>query len=130
MVMSLIRNVRNTGFALTLLGLLVITVGVSPLFAQEYDGQPNMAGMAMTHEGMHQMMDAMYGEGTSQRMHESMGAEGERMMDQCVAMMNMMQMMWGRPGMMGLPEEAPTPAIPGNQMPPSMQDMMQRMMGP
>ncbi|MPZ15314.1 MAG: hypothetical protein GEU73_12965 [Chloroflexi bacterium] len=63
---------------------------------------------APTHEQMHQMMDAMHGEGTSARMHEMMG---EQMMDQCVQMMAMMQNM---PGMMG------------GQSDQSMQEMMQR----
>lgn len=55
----------------------------------------------MTHERMHQMMDAMHGLGASDRMHEAMGPEGEMMMDQCVGMMNMMGMMQGGEGMMG-----------------------------
>jgi hypothetical protein len=61
---------------------------------------------AMTHEQMHQMMDAMHGEGASERMHEAMGEDAERMMDQCVAMMTM--------------------STGGNE---SMPDMMRRMMG-
>ena len=62
---------------------------------------------AMSHEQMHQMMDAMHGEGASERMHQAMGEDGERMMDQCVAMMNMMNMS-------------------GDE---AMPDMMRRMMG-
>lgn len=65
----------------------------------------------ITHEEMHQMMDAVHGEGTSQRMHEAMGEDAEMMMDQCVAMMNMMQGMVGN----------------GNGS--SMMDMMKGMMG-
>jgi hypothetical protein len=42
----------------------------------------------MTHEQMHQMMDIMHGEDTSQRMHDAMGEDAERLMEQCVAMMN------------------------------------------
>jgi predicted metal-dependent peptidase len=64
----------------------------------------------VTHELMHQMMDAMHGAGTSDRMHEAMGADADRMIDQCVAMMNMMGMMGGQRGG-------------------SMRDMMDRMMG-
>lgn len=45
----------------------------------------------VTHEQMHQMMDAVHGAGASQRMHEAMGPEAEQLMDQCVAMMGMMQ---------------------------------------
>lgn len=67
---------------------------------------------ATTHEQMHQMMDAMHGEGASERMHQAMGEDGERMMDQCVAMMNMMNMM-NMLNMMG--DDVP--------------DMMRRMMG-
>ena len=60
----------------------------------------------MTHEQMHQMMDAMHGAGTSDRMHEAMGEDAEMVMDQCVGMMNMMgpmmgMMQGGMPGMMG-----------------------------
>lgn len=44
-------------------------------------------------------MDAMHGEGTSERMHEAMGPDAEALMDQCVAMMNMMSMMMGTPAM-------------------------------
>ena len=72
--------------------------------------EPQSQGAA-THEQMHQMMDAMHGEGASERMHEAMGEDGERMMDQCVAMMNMMDMMRSMGG-----DDA-------------MADMMRRMMG-
>jgi hypothetical protein len=59
-----------------------------------------------SHEDMHQMMDAVHGEGASRRMHEAMGPNAEGMMEQCVAMMAMMKemqnMMPGSgPGMMG-----------------------------
>lgn len=116
---------RNLGLALSLLGVLLIAVGASPLFAQEADDHP-VTGGAMSHEQMHQMMDAMHGEGTSQRMHEARGEDGERMMEQCAVMMNMMA---GMSGMMGAPEDGPAPAMPAGQMSPSMQDMMQQMMG-
>jgi len=72
---------------------------------------------------MHQMVDAMHGEGASERMHQAMAEEGEGMMAQCVAMMNMMSPMRGMmgdeamPGMMGEPRRG------------SMSDMMRRMMG-
>ena len=92
---------------------LAFTAGV--LLAQPAPTPPApMHGRTMTHEQMHQMMDAMHGEGTSQRMHEAMGADAERLIDQCVAMMNMM-------GMMG--------DMHGDQNRQPMQDMMDRMMG-
>ena len=43
------------------------------------------------HENMHEMMDAMHGEGTADRMHKTEGAE--EMMDQCTSMMAMMKNM-------------------------------------
>jgi uncharacterized membrane protein len=83
-------------------------------FTTASQGQPS-------HEDMHRMMDAVHGEGASQRMHESMGPNAEEMMDQCAAMMTMMpetqNMMPGSgPGMLG------------GQNSDSMQDMMRRMM--
>jgi hypothetical protein len=57
-----------------------------------------------THQQMHQMMDAVRGEGTSQRMHEAMPGS-EEMMEECASMMDMMEnmegMMNGMGGMMG-----------------------------
>lgn len=83
------RTLALIGGALVGLGLFGLTT--MPLFAQTPPAMP-------THEQMHQMMDAVHGEGASQRMHEAMGPEAEQLMDQCVAMMGMMQSM---PGMMG-----------------------------
>jgi hypothetical protein len=60
---------------------------------------------------MHRMMDAVHGEGTSQRMHEAMGPDAEKMMDQCAAMMP-----GSGTGMMG------------GQNGDAMRDMMQSMM--
>jgi len=79
---------------------LVSAQGSMPIMPAEH--QPDAA---TTHEQMHQMMDAMHGEGASERMHQAMGEDGERMMDQCTAMMNMMNMMsmmgdGAMPGMM------------------------------
>lgn len=110
---------------------------------------------ATTQQQMRQMMDAMYGEGTSQRMHEAMGDDGEHMMDQCTGMMTMMGGMHGMmgddamPGMMGgmrgmMGDDAMPgmmggmrgmmgdDAMPGMMGEPgrgSMPDMMRRMMG-
>lgn len=78
------RGKVAAGGALTGLALLALTTG--SLFAQE-----PAPGEVPTHEQMHQMMDAVHGEGTSQRMHEAMGPNGEEIMDQCVSMMGMMQ---------------------------------------
>lgn len=75
---------------------------------------------APTHEQMHQMMDAMHGEGASERMHQAMGGDAEQMMDQCVAMMNMMSAMRG---MMG------EDAMPDMMHERSTSDMTRRMMG-
>lgn len=97
------------------IGLLTLA---HPLFAQSFPGgagrdmaaPPQAAATPvpttqMTHEQMHQMMDAMHGAGASDRMHEAMGADAEKLMDQCVGMMNMMGsmmgMMQGGQGMMG-----------------------------
>lgn len=53
-----------------------------------------------SHEVMHQMMDAMHGEGTADAMHDIEGAD--EMMDQCASMMSMMGSgMMGDGGMMG-----------------------------
>jgi hypothetical protein len=49
---------------------------------------------------MHQMMDAVRGEGTSQRMHEAMPGSVE-MMEECASMMDLMESMEGMGGMMG-----------------------------
>jgi len=75
---------------------LVSAQGPMPLMPMLPAEQQSEA--ATTHEQMHQMMDAMHGEGASERMHQAMGEDGERMMDQCVAMMNMMSPMRGMMG--------------------------------
>lgn len=97
--------------------LLVVTA--FPLFAQTT--QDAHTG-APTHEQMHVMMDAMHGEGTSARIHEMMGEEGEQMMEQCVQMMAMMQNMMGMMGSGGMD-------MMGGQDSQSRQDMMRGMMG-
>lgn len=94
-----------------LAGVALLAFSAGMLVAQT---PPARAGGAPTHEQMHQMMDTVHGAGTSQRMHEAMGPNGEQLMDQCVGMMNMMQ---GMGGMMG------------GQNGRSMQDMMTQMMG-
>ncbi len=78
-------------------GLALLATTSTPLFAQTHPTTPGEDG-AHGHEQMHQMMDAMHGEGASERMHQAMGPDAERMMDQCAGMMGMMQ---GGRGMMG-----------------------------
>jgi hypothetical protein len=73
---------------------------VPPVQAQEGQGQERKP--SKTHQQMHEMMDAMHGEGTSQRMHEAMPGS-EKMMENCASMMdrmgNMEGMMNGMSGM-------------------------------
>lgn len=103
----MVRDHPRVALAGALAGLALLALTAGPLFAQEAP-TPGPTG-PVTHEQMEQMMDAMHGAGTSQRMHEAMGPQAEQMMDQCVAMMNMMM---GSPGMMGAPA-----GQPGVQMP-------------
>lgn len=110
---------------LVLLALAGLARTTDALFAQASPPTPTPTmiprpgpGAPLTHELMHQTMDAMHGEGTSQRLHEAMGVEAERLIDQCVAMMNMMQGITGG-----------TPGVMGEQHRQSMQEMMERMMG-
>lgn len=83
-----------------LAGAVLIAVGLSglswtwqatPVFAQ----RPERGA----HETMHEMMDAMHGPGTAERMHAVEGAEA--MMDRCASMMDMMDGMSGMGSMMG-----------------------------
>lgn len=86
-----------------------LTTGVlltPPLRAHPASPPTPMSGQPLTHDEMHRMIDAMHGEGASERMHEAMPGS-EEMMDQCAAMMAMM----------------------GHQQNQSMPDMMQRMIG-
>ena len=90
------------GFA----GVALVAVGLSglswtwqsaPVFAQPAGGG--------NHETMHEMMDAMHGEGTATRVHEVEG--GEEMMETCDSMMDMMGGMSGMGSMMrggGMPD--------------------------
>ena len=77
---------------LVLLGVVL----VAPVSAQE-----NPTPTAR--ERMDQMMDGMHGEGSSQRMREAMGPDGDAMMDQCAEMMGSGMMGSGMmgSGMMG-----------------------------
>ena len=44
----------------------------------------------LAHDEMHQMMDAMHGAGTSERLHAALGEDVDRMMEQCQMMTAMM----------------------------------------
>lgn len=81
-----------TGAALVALGLGGVVTFAPTSFAAEGD-------TGSSHEVMHQMMDAMHGEGTAERMHAVDG--GEQMMDDCAEMMgttSSMGSMMGRGG--------------------------------
>lgn len=106
------QTICKPGIAGVLFGFLLVVLATSPLLAQEEPAVP--PGGAITHQQMDEMMDAMHGEGASQRMHDEMGPEGEAWMDRCAAMMGMMMDMRGMMGEGGAP---------------GMQDMMRRMMG-
>ncbi len=87
---------------------VTFTAGVLVAQTPERASGP-MTGAPVTHEQMHQMMDAMHGEGFSERMHEAMPGS-EEMMEQCVGMMNMMGHMHG---MMGGQRDHPMPGMGG-----------------
>lgn len=118
--------------ALVGLALLPLTTGLT--FAQTPPATPTprpspTPGTPFTHEQMDQMMDAMHGPGTSQRMHEAMGPDAERLMDQCVSTMSMMQQMSGlMPNMQGTMGGVMS-GVTGDQQSQAMPGMMSRMMG-
>lgn len=95
----MIRARTKAAIAGALVGLALFAVTSGPLFAAP--STPAASGVP-THEQMHRMMDAVHGEGISQRVHVAMGPDGEKLMDQCIAMMGMMQNMnmHGMQGMM------------------------------
>lgn len=90
------RTKAGLGAALFALGVtgLAFTV-TAPATATVENGQDG-------HNLMHEMMDAMHGEGTSERMHDVEGAE--EMMETCSSMMDSMSSMgamMNSGGMMG-----------------------------
>lgn len=86
----------KAAFGGALIGGASLALTATPSSAQMPMEPPITSPQApMTHEQMHQMMDAMHGGGSSDRMHEAMGPDSEKLMDQCTAMMSMMQMMPG-----------------------------------
>lgn len=119
--------------ALVGLALLPLTTGLT--FAQTPPATPTPSpsptpGTPLTHEQMDQMMDAMHGPGTSQRMHEAMGPDAERLMDQCVSTMSTMQQMSGMMSSMGgMMGSGGMPGVMDGQNNLPMQGMMNRMMG-
>ncbi len=108
--------------AAAMASLVVIAFTAGSLLAQT----PAPPG-GLTHDQMHGMMDAMHGAGTSQRLHEAMGPDGEQMMDQCAAMMSMMSMMAHRPGMMM--GSGGIPGMMGRQDTSSMEQMLDLVRG-
>lgn len=81
---SLRRWLQGTaGAALVVLGLWGLAATLPGTVWAQQSGR-----RAGGHETMHEMMEAMHGQGTAARMHELEGAE--EMMDRCAAMMAMM----------------------------------------
>ena len=118
-MIGMITSRRRAALAGALVGLALLALTNVPAFAQPSSPVPSGA---VTHEQMHQMMDAVHGPGTSERMHQAMGPDAERLMDQCVGMMGMMQNMQG---MMN----GDMSSMMGGQNGQSMQEMMNQMMG-
>ncbi len=83
-------------------GLALVALTSSPVLASggasSVAGPESASGKAPTHEQMHAMMNSVHGEGASQKMHEAMGPQAEKMMDQCASMMDDTE---GSKGMMG-----------------------------
>jgi len=77
-----------------LAGAALLALTAIPSFAQTPPVAPSPSPQPPTmterspREAMDGMMDAVHGEGTSRRMAEAMGPEGQKMMDQCAAMMS------------------------------------------
>ena len=96
-----------------LAGLTLAAFTAGTLLAQRPPSALGSApGAPPSHEQMHEMIDAMHGAGTSERMHEALGDDAERFIEQCMAMMQsmgmdmaammrMMAMMQTMAGMMG-----------------------------
>lgn len=91
--------------AATGLALLVFTSGSAFAGGGAAGGAAPGGGGAATqsqgHGQMHQMMNSMHGEGASQKMHEAMGPQAEKMMDRCASGMENMGDMENMQGMMG-----------------------------
>lgn len=85
--------------AATGLALLVFTSG-SALAGGGAAGGAGAAAQTQGHGQMHQMMNSMHGEGASQKMHEAMGPQAEKMMNQCASGMDNMDGMGNMQDMM------------------------------
>lgn len=105
-----------------ILAAMVSVLGGGPSLGQTTPTDGAQSGTGLTHDDMHRMMDAVHGTGASERMHQAMGPNAEQLIDQCVAMMAMMDNMQSMIGD-GTPQGA------GRQTGESMQDMMRGMMG-
>lgn len=83
------------------IGLALLALTSSPVLATgtalAASSHGGTGGNAI-HEQMHRMMDAVHGEGASQRMHEAMGPNSERMMEECASTMASMQNIEGMSG--------------------------------
>ncbi len=97
---------------------LLAAFSAGTLFAQT----PAPPAAPPTHEEMHRMMDAIHGEGFSERMHAAVPGS-EEMMEQCAAMMGMMRQLGGMKGQGGM---AGMTGMMGGE---AMRDMMGRMNG-
>ena len=75
------------------IGLAAGVFVTQPARAQFPPPPAMMQGEPLTHDEMHQMMDAMHGAGTSERLHAALGEDTDRMMEQCQMMMAMMPTM-------------------------------------
>lgn len=84
--------------AATGLALLVVTSGSALASGGAAPESAGSASQTQGHGQMHQMMNSVHGEGTSQRMHEAMGPQAEKMMDQCASGMGNMDNMQGMMG--------------------------------
>lgn len=117
MLMSRMTTRRTAALAGAVLGLGALAATAIPSFAQQTPTPQSASQGVPTHEQMDQMMEAMGGAGTSQRMHEAMGggdaAAGEQLMEQCVQMMGMMQQMQGMMGSSGMSAMRGMPGMGG-----------------
>ena len=91
------RRLVMGGLAVAALAIgLSTSVFVTQLAQAQTASPPAMTHEeSLTHDEMHQMMDALHGDGTSARLHAALGEDADRMMEQCQMMMPEMM-----PGMM------------------------------
>ena len=89
------KRLTRSAAGAAVIGLALLGATTSPLFAQTEPtptGSPTPSeAPSQARERMIQMMDAMHGEGASERMRQAMGPDADRMIDQCAGMMGMMQ---------------------------------------